>query len=232
MSPLHQAYDELWQRALGTYQQGMVVLDPVLPDKSQDTRRGLTLKCKLPAAAQAAIQDFLHEFDEVCPGQYLYPSSDLHLTILTIISCQADFELAQSRWEEYWALIQAAIADLPAFRMAFHGITASPSCVLAQGFPLGEGLELLRNRIRAAFSASHLPHTIDKRYFLNTAHSTIVRYTEAPQDLKATVQFLEKQRKRPLGMGKIQEIEFVCTDWYMSEGIVTELASWPLNGKG
>ena len=221
-------YQDLWNRAVAAYRSNQVVLDPYLPGKVDDTRQGLTLCCRLPEPVVAEVQAFLQDFSRTFPGQYAYPASDLHLTVLTLISCQSDFSLADSQWPEYAAIIEACLRDLPPLEMTFDGITASPSCLLLQSFPRNEVLETIRSRLRAAFADSGLSHTIDQRYFLNTAHSTLLRFVQAPADPEAMISHLLPYRDYDFGQGRISQLELVCTDWYMSTGIAQQLRQFPL----
>jgi len=76
----------------------------------------------------------------------------LHLTILSIISCYVGFELAQIRTENYRILIDECISEQIDIR--FEEVTASPSGILVQGIPKGDGLKSLRNELRNKFKSS------------------------------------------------------------------------------
>jgi hypothetical protein len=54
--------------------------------------------------------------------------------------------------------------------------------MMVQGFPADEGLQVLRDRLRAAFRQSSLQQSIDQRYSIQTAHSTIIRFRHPLRD--------------------------------------------------
>ncbi len=85
------------------------------------------------------------------PQQYYYPASDLHLTVLSLISCYSGFALSQIDTAAYVDLVKEVIADTGPFRLDFQGITASPSCVLVQGFFDNQQFNQLRAKLRSAF---------------------------------------------------------------------------------
>ena len=59
--------------------------------------------------------------------------------------------------------------------MAFAGVTASPSYVLIRG-SADKALNEIPDQLRAGFKQSNPQHSIDPRYSIRTAHSTIVRF--------------------------------------------------------
>lgn len=224
-------YEALWKKALTHYREKGVQNDPYLPDKKLDSRRGLSLIARIPLTVQPAIKAFLSEFAELFPGQYAYPDSDLHLTIMTMIGCSAEFDWKVADWIRYAAPLEAALRGMPPIPFAWRGITASPACILLQGFPLDNGLENVRNAIRKTFAQLDLPHSMDRRYFLRTAHSTIVRFQRTAVPIPALIQFLEANRQREFGEGIILNLELVHTDWYMSQDKVQRLQIFPLGVK-
>ncbi|WP_236782846.1 hypothetical protein [Aliivibrio fischeri] len=122
------------------------------------------------------ITEFLCELKKVEPEQYYYPEEELHLTILSIISCISGFQLADIDTFSYVGIFKR-MQDTESISIKFEGVTISTSCILIQGFPIGEGLNELRNKLRNRYQESSLHTTIDSRYRLSTAHVTAVRFT-------------------------------------------------------
>ncbi|MEO1449730.1 MAG: hypothetical protein AAFV07_09370, partial [Bacteroidota bacterium] len=95
-------YQRLWDQALTHYRASGVAVDTYLPHKHADSRRGLTLMARLPYGVDQTIRGFMEEFDQLVPGQYVYPTSDLHITLMTLIGCAADFVWKVEDWPLYW----------------------------------------------------------------------------------------------------------------------------------
>jgi hypothetical protein len=74
-------------------------------DNPLDKRFGLTLVIKPQIEIQNTIQNFLKELKEIEPEQYYYSNSDLHVTVLSIISCYEGFNLADITVSEYAKII-------------------------------------------------------------------------------------------------------------------------------
>ena len=100
------------------------------------------------------------------PEQYYYQIEDIHLTVLSIISCNDGFELNSIDTSKYYELIKDCISYFNGFTIKYKGITASPSCVMIQGFPESTEMETLRNDMRNKFKSSDLEHLLDLRYEL------------------------------------------------------------------
>lgn len=186
--------------------------DPLL-HSPQDTRRGLTLLAR-PPAITAAIEHMLADFRAIEPAQYYYPTSDIHLTILSIISCYPGFTLAQIDPAAYRQALRQITQQARPFRIRYEGLTASPGGIMVQGFPEDDGLENLREATREFFRHSSLQQSIDARYSIHTAHSTVIRFTQPLADAPALVAKLALYQEQYFGTFEVDTVELVYNDWY------------------
>jgi len=224
---LQQHYEQLWKKSAEGFSRGVFELDADI-DNPADNRAGLTLLIRPPEAVALAWQKLRRELEIIEPGQYYYPTSDLHVTVMSIISCYPGFSPDVIHLPQYIDLIREALQNSKSFTVDFTGITASPSCVLLQGFPGNETLNAIRNNIRQAFKASPLMHSIDKRYSLQTAHITAVRFRRELVNAAAFLDTLQRYRSYPFGSGTIGQVELVFNDWYQRKERVTLLETFPL----
>ncbi|RSK33112.1 2'-5' RNA ligase family protein [Hymenobacter metallilatus] len=201
--------------------------DPLL-HSAQDTRRGLTLLARPPAAVTAAIDSILVDFRRIEPAQYYYPASDIHLTILSIISCYAGFALSQIEPAAYRQAVGQITRLARPFRIRYEGLTASPGGIMVQGFPEDDGLENLRDAVRQFFRHSALQQSIDTRYSIHTAHSTIIRFTQPLADAPALIARLTKYQEACIGTCEVDTVELVYNDWYQRAGNTVLLEKYAL----
>ncbi len=209
-------------------EEGKVEWDPLI-DAPSDERYGITLLARPNQAVKENIQAFLSEIKSIMPEQYYYPDSDVHLTVMSIISCYEGFQLEQIEPEAYQAVINACLDGIHPFRIFFRGITASPSCILIQGFPENDALHLLRNRLRQEFQASSLEHSIDKRYAIQTAHSTVLRFRTPEVPHQSLTPLLKAYRHTDFGMTEVDQLELVFNDWFQRWEKVQLLSRFNLN---
>jgi 2'-5' RNA ligase len=213
---LEQHYQSLWLQSLQKFEQQQFETDPLLTAKD-DSRYGITLLARPSEQVKQQIQQYLAELMQLESAQYYYPASDLHLTVLSLISCYVGFALSQIDTAAYVELVQQVIKNTGPFRLHFKGITASPSCVLVQGFFDGQELNLLREKLRSAFGQSTLQHSIDQRYTLQTAHMTVLRFTQQPANPALFLQKLKAFTSVDFGSCVIEELELVGNDWYQRQ---------------
>jgi len=220
-------YDAMWDRAWPDVSRGDVECDSHLAG-GRDPRRGLTLIARPDTALAArfeAVQDALLGAD---PQQYRQPLPDLHMTVLSLFTVTPDYAPHLARRADYAAAARAALDDLPAFDIDFEGITISRGAVLAKGFPRDGTLERLRARLRAALHARGLAGTLDQRYRLVTAHSTVLRFIAPPLEPARLAAVLRETRAMPLGTMRVDTLQLVVNDWYMSSAAVEPVATFTL----
>lgn len=213
---LTEHYNQLYKSSSEAILAGKYKLDLRINDTS-DSRFGLTLLLRPSENIKTAIQLFLKELKAVDSTQYYYPYSDIHITVLSIISCYEGFNLDKINIEDYIKIIQKSLEDLGEIKIRFQGITASPSAIMIQGFPADESLNTLRNKLRENFKKSVLEQSIDSRYSIATAHSTVLRFQEKLQNPEKILEVTEQFRDYDFGEFTAKKLELVYNDWYQRE---------------
>lgn len=229
-APLIALYDQLWENALVHIQNKGFDHDPLI-DSPTDSRFGITLLIRPSEEVNNAVQHFLSSVRAIEPEHYFYPNPDIHVTVMPIISCYEGFELQQINTEDYIDLLRGCLKGLPPFSVEFRGVTASPSCLMIKGFPLDDTLEEIRTRLRMAFKSSFLEQSLDKRYPLQTAHATVIRFKQPVKKRGAILEELEQFRDFNFGQFEVKELELVFNDWYQREEKVKKLFSFRLKSK-
>ncbi|MDO3693311.1 mutarotase [Wenyingzhuangia sp. chi5] len=194
-----------------------------LIENPNDLRFGITLVIRPSEEVKSNIQLFLNELKSVEPHQYYYQNGDIHITVMSIISCYQGFELNTINVEEYVKIIKKSLEGFSATKIQFKGITASPSCILVQGFMENDVINNFRNRLRENFKVSSLEQSIDKRYAIQTAHSTVVRFKKKFTCKNDFLKIIEKYRNVDFGSFEVSAIELVYNDWYQREKKVKKL---------
>ncbi|RZF62234.1 mutarotase [Sphingobacterium corticibacterium] len=215
-------YNNLYTRSIDDIRNGNNKIDRLIDDKN-DKRRGLTVLIRPNDNIQGAIARFQQELMVIDKDQYYQPLPDMHVTVLSIISCYDGFNLEQIETSKYIRLFKQSARNIMDIGLHFQGISASPEAVIIQGFPLSEGLERFRDQLRENFKASALQQTIDARYRLTTAHITAVRFREYIRTPQKFAERLENYRDVDFGSFKPKEVELVYNDWYQKRHIVKTL---------
>ncbi|PKQ44745.1 mutarotase [Confluentibacter flavum] len=188
-----------------------------------DNRFGITLLTRPSVEVKNDIQKFLNELKSIDPYQYFYGNSDIHVTVMSIISCYNGFQLERINISEYINLISKSLVKNSKIKIEFKGVTASPSCIMIQGFMNTNFLNLIRNNLRENFKNSNLQQSIDKRYSLQTAHTTVVRFQNKINNKPAFLKIIEAYRHYDFGSFEVKNLELVYNDWYQKEKHVKKL---------
>jgi 2'-5' RNA ligase len=224
---LAEHYHKLYTESIAKIAAGNYETDHLI-DSDIDQRFGITLVIRPDAATKGKIQQFLTEAKAIEPDQYYYQNTDIHITLMSIISCYEGFDLTDINVEDYIQLIQQVLAGHKRFKIQFKGLTASPSCILIQGF-LTDTLNEIRDDLRAGFKNSDLQQSIDKRYAIQTAHATVIRFRSELIHINALLSLIEKYRDFDFGTFEVKQVELVYNDWYQRERFVKKLHQFSLS---
>ena len=226
---LQQYYDSMREVAFRHLAQGEAQLDSQL-HAVQDNRRGLTLRARLPTLLAAKVEEMLTDFRSIEPEQYYYSATELHLTILSGISCSSGFTLQAIDPEAYRQAVRASLEASCVFAVTYAGITASSGAIILQGTPNDEGLAQLREQIRAFFQQSGLRQSMDERYQLQTAHTTVIRFRSPLRNPTRLIETMKVYQHHFFGSFEVEAIELVYNDWYHRTANTRVLETYPLQG--
>ncbi len=221
-------YTKLWENSLSRFERNMFEYDNLIDD-IHDDRYGISLLIRPDDPVKQAIQEFLRQIREIEPEQYYYRDSDIHITLLSIISCFSGFNLQQIDLEKYYNVISRSTEGLPEFKINFCGITASPSAIMIQGFLENNIHNQLRTRLRENFKKSGLQQSIDTRYTIETYHATVVRFRKPISRSKEIISLLKRYRETNFGTTTVSQVELVANDWYQRREKVKTLKIFELN---
>ena len=126
---LTEHYNQLYTKSSEEILSGNYKLDSQIKNSS-DSRFGITLLIRPNELIKANIQLFLDQLKAIEPNQYYYPDSDIHITVMSIISCYEGFSLDQISIPKYIDVIQQSLVHLDKITIDFRGITASPSAMV------------------------------------------------------------------------------------------------------
>jgi hypothetical protein len=152
---LQEHYNQLYTKSAKAILEGNYKVDNQINDVS-DSRFGITLLIRPNDEVKAQIQLFLSELRAIDSQQYYYPNLDIHITVMSIISCYEGFTLNKIRIEKYIEIIQKSFLDVDKIKINFKGVTASASAIMIQGFPTDESLNNLRDTFCVKTSKNQL----------------------------------------------------------------------------
>ena len=221
-------YDKLWSETIGRIRAGKVELDPTLVAREQDQRRGLTLIARPSPAVRHLVAVFLRELRQLEPDQYYYTPSEFHLTVLSLFTATANHGPFFAQIERYISAVDSALRKAAPIRIEFEGVTASPGTVMIQGFFENDALNDLRDALRSQLRVRGLADGLDRRYRLESANMTVVRFRAPLRENERFAKVLELARGRSFGVTTIRNIRLVENDWYMSHRVTDSVKRYRL----
>ncbi|PML57364.1 2'-5' RNA ligase family protein [Vibrio lentus] len=222
-------YDDMWQRFESALKHNEYELDPYLSDLENDTRRGITALAYLNQGNCSTVNEiirFQKEVRELEPEQYYHPSNELHLTVLSVISCLPEFALTEIDVNSYIDVFRSALKNSGKIEIRYQGVSASPSCIVIQGFPASDTLERLRNELRTQLTEAGVRVTFDSRYKLVTAHSSIIRFKAPLNDAQQLLALCQRYRNHDFGRVVLEDFELVFNNWYQNLDVTMSLAKY------
>jgi len=215
-------YNELYKTSITKINDDAYDIDRLI-NSSSDNRFGITLLIRPSESVKNEIQKFLRKLQLIEPNQYYYKNSDIHITVMSIISCYNGFQLKHIELSDYIKVIKQSLITNPNIEIKFKGITASSSCIMTKGFMNTESLNIIRNNLRENFKNTILEQSIDKRYSIQTAHSTVVRFQEKFSNKLEFLNIINEFKDYDFGTFSPQSMELVFNDWYQKEKHVIKL---------
>jgi hypothetical protein len=92
-----------------------------------------------------------------------------------------------------------------------------------QAFPENDHLDQIRDRLREQFKYSNLENSLDKRYRISTAHSTVMRFRKKVEQADVLIEVLESFRQHDFGATQVRDLELVFNDWCQRSEKVKQL---------
>ena len=228
MNEATQIYERLWQEAAQAFASGRPAIDPYLLDKASDPRRGLSLLLRPEPAVQRSIHAFLGELAGVAPGQYFYRPEEFHVTVLSIVPGTQLWRDKIRSLTTYQSVVSSVLEAYREFTIGFRGITASANAVMIQGFPADDTLGQIRDQLREELKKNHVADELARKYKIQTAHLTIMRYCRPDTDWQRLKSFLEANRTTPFGEARVRSLQLVLGDWYASANSMRLLKEYQL----
>lgn len=222
---LKRHYQRLTDNAKGKIKEDGVQFDPLI-DNSADDRRGITLLLRPGAKLVSSFAKVASSMDDLFPGHHVYPGSDMHVTVMPIVSCYPGYRLSEALVPEYVEVIRRAVSGLPPISIQFKGLCMSSDSLMVCGYPLTNALETLRDNLRREFSLSPLEQSLDKRYKLITAHVTLFRLKHSRFNVEDYLSLIQNLEFTSFGNQLFTQTHLVFNDWYQRRPYVEDLESF------
>lgn len=192
-------------------QNGREVVDPFLNNMDADERLGLTLQIDMRGTTNDIYEKAVKRIREIEPGLYIYPDSDLHITVMEFISATRGFVRDGDRNDKMIELIENALCGAARFDLEFKGLIVSDAAVLGKGY-YRQGLNQIRNKLRSLAREQQVG--LEQRYHRTSAHFTGMRFRSTLKNRSEFLKIVQEYNFAAIGSLRVDELELVVHDWY------------------
>ncbi|SMC32120.1 2'-5' RNA ligase family protein [Sporomusa malonica] len=187
------------------------VLDQFLDNIDADKRSGLTLQIDIHGATNELYKKAIKSIQEIEPNIYIYPDSDLHVTVIDFISANLKYVKDDDQNNKIMELIEKALCGITKFDLVFQGLIVSDAAVLGKGYYI-QGLNQIRNNIRKLAREQNI--NLEQRYQRTSAHFTGLRFKSPLRNRSEFVKVVQEYNFSEVGAFRVNELELVIHDWY------------------
>ena len=231
MQKIAAVYQQIEQRFARCVRSKQVATDAYLEPNSckVDARRGLTLLCRLDTDIATAILQTIETLKPFLGEQYVQAANDLHTTVYSVIPTAADYPANDPVVSRCIDAVAAAVKDQSdTLQIEYRGIIASNDALIVMGYPTTTSVQRLRAAILVQMTERDLASRFNLRYPMVTAHATLVRFIQQPNDLSALNTALKNLREKPFGTSLITRLELTEHDWYVRSASLTPITEYEL----
>ena len=206
-------YAHIHSEGVKALQGGMESIDHNLQHLERDNRRGLALLVNLNGLISNNFGLLMKEMKAIEPRQCYYPETDLHMTVLDLISASTHFHVDEAMKNKVMQIINFATLDVKPFEIEFRGMIVSNGAILMKGY-YREGLSELRGNIRRF--ATQYGFELKERYQSISAHVTIGRFISKLENHEQFIRKIDAYQDFKIGVIEVNQLELVVHDWYNS----------------
>jgi len=212
--PLFHEFDDIWLKFAGPVR-GAVLSAP----KPGEPSNILTSVVRIPAQLADDIMTVVSALSRRFPGHYLYPKTDLHLTVLNCTPALEDPRQPSS--DEVHSIaedFQEIVSQFRPFQLRLCGLNVFPTTVFAQVLDESHSLETLRERLRRRFDERlRWSGTHDAAQLVpspSLSYVNVLRFDSVVEP--ALLDGINHLRRVDLGHFTVSSIELVTTDKLLS----------------
>ncbi len=220
-------YDRLWTLTKDQLARGEVTFDPI-PDAT--TRRwGISVICHFESALASNLERITQQLAQFSgPEQFFYTPATVHTTVSALEFYRAPITPDDERVQRYCTILQRIARQCAPFEIRYQGLTATPIGVLAQGWPLDDGLQSLRHSLREQLRAHALLTGPEQEEPRQIAHASLIVFSAPLQQPTELATFIEQNRTTYLGTTTINRLELVRYERRARETLPIPLCSFGL----
>jgi 2'-5' RNA ligase len=201
-------YERMWNDSRRRLRAGNIEPDPVPGDQSR--RWGVSAIIR-PAGVTltrlAGAADELKAF--AGDQQVVYGRSNLHTTVRSIERHRIDVDVNDEKISQYKEALQKILRRFRPIKVAYRGLTSDCTSVMAQGWPIDDTLQEIRDAFHAELQRRALLSGPEKAAVRQTSHASLIVFTHALAHAEKLADHVRDNRNTDYGTCEVNEIDLV-----------------------
>lgn len=187
------------------------------PTEAELKPHHITTIIRLP---EHIVEKLAEQAKGLCPNDYHYPTSDMHLTLINLDKLLGNRE--QINWQQLSALMTEETSNLPSLDFTVRGINTFPTTIFTEIYDTNGVLEAYREAILRAvrtYLSSDFNLTSYTALVPGITFTNLIRFKSKPDP--SIIDAVKSKRTVELGTFKPSNFEIVTTNKLLSsEGTI------------
>ncbi len=201
-------YSRMWAESKDQLRRGDIEPDPVPDNSSKRWGVSVVIRPTEPVVTQLlvaanTVRTFAGE------NQVIYGKENLHTTLCSLEFQRLEVTANDPKVRAYEAVLKSVAARFKAISIQYKGITANRSGVMAQGWPLEDKLQEIREAFHTELEKRGLLGGPEESSIRQTAHASLAVFTKPLENPHGLVDFIAQNRETDFGTCTLDTIELV-----------------------
>jgi hypothetical protein len=201
-------YETMWNNSHARLRAGDIEPDPVPGDQSR--RWGISAIIRPVGPVLSRLAEVAGKLKTLAGDQHVvYDRSNLHTTVRSIEFHRIDVNERDEKVGQYKEALQKILPRFGPVRMAYRGPTSNSNSVMAQGWPIDDTLQEIREAFHVELHQKALLGGPEKTAMRQTSHASLAVFTHPLASAEKLADHIRDNRNTDYGTCEIDGIDLV-----------------------
>jgi hypothetical protein len=198
----------MWADSSARLRVGDIRLDPVPGDGSR--RWGVSAVIRPLGRALSRLAEAADEVKALAGDrQVVYGPTNLHTTVRSIEFHRIAVDEHDEKVSEYRQALRKILRSLGPIRMTYRGLTSDGTSIMAQGWPVDDTLQLVREAFHAELKRRALLSGPERSSVRQTSHASLIVFTHPLCHAENLADHVRDNRTTDYGRCEVVDVELV-----------------------
>jgi len=201
-------YERMWNTSRTRLRAGDIEPDPVPGDQSG--RWGVSAVIRPVGPVLTRLAEAAEHLKAFAGDRHvIYGRSNLHTTLRSIEGYRSDVDGHDGKVRQYKETLQNILRRFGGIRIAYRGLTCDSTSIMAQGWPMDDTLQEIREAFHEELQQRNLLSGPEKAAIRQTSHASLTVFTRALADAEKLADHVRDNRNTDYGTCEVDTIDLV-----------------------